>query len=148
MVGQLSSLVGDEVGTHMYDLLNRVLANPRATARVPTSLHRAPALTMIWRGSPADLPDRVQMWRVCSVFFYFSLAAPWPGTAPQAGAREIWCNCGAFAPYFFQVLFLPCMFCQIGCWLTPGRPQGSPPLSTAAPALTRIRRGSPAVSAR
>ena len=63
MVGQLSSLVGGEVGTRVYDLLNRVqlwricavffsgslppvyvlpdrvLANPRATARVPTSLH-------------------------------------------------------------------------------------------------------------
>src|SRR5260370_1740984 len=45
--------------------------------------------------------DMVQLWRVCAVFFSF---APWSGTAPQAGAQEIWCNCGAFAPYFFPSL--------------------------------------------
>ena len=71
MVGQLSSLVGDEVGTRVYDLLNRV-----------------------------------QMWRVCSVFFLFFPCRSLVGKAPQAGAEKIGCNCGANAPYFFQVRFL------------------------------------------
>src|SRR5258708_23900682 len=26
--------------------------------------------------------------------------------APQAGAKEIWCNCGAFAPYFFDACWI------------------------------------------
>jgi hypothetical protein len=118
MVGQLSSLVGDEVGTHMYVLLNRVqmwricsvffsgslppvyvlpdrvLANPRATARVPTApLHRprpyydhdsCENMVQLWRvctvffslrflageGSPGGRKgDMVQLWRVCTIFF-------------------------------------------------------------------------------
>jgi len=47
--------------------------------------------------------DMVQLWRICTVFFPFT---PWPGTALQAGAREIGCNCGAFAPYFFDAFRL------------------------------------------
>jgi len=46
----------------------------------------------------------VQLWRVCTVFFLGFLLLPWSGTAPQAGAQEIWCNCDAFAPYFFGLL--------------------------------------------
>jgi len=95
MIGQLSSLVGDEVGTRVYDLLNRV------------QLWRVCAVFFSGLLPPVYvLLDRMQMWRICSLFFYFSLAAPWSGKAPQAGAKEIWCNCGAFAPYFFQVRFL------------------------------------------
>jgi len=47
--------------------------------------------------------DMAQLWRVCTVFFLF---ASWPGKAPQAGVKEIWCNCGAFAPYFFDAFRL------------------------------------------
>jgi hypothetical protein len=51
-------------------------------------------------------PDRVQLWRVCAVFFWVFPLLPWSGMPPQAGAQEIGCNCGAFAPYFFG-FFLP-----------------------------------------
>ncbi len=40
--------------------------------------------------------------RLHRIFFGFSRAR-WSGMAPQAGAQEIWCNCGAFAPYFLML---------------------------------------------
>src|SRR5216684_1187102 len=47
--------------------------------------------------------------RLRRIFLGFSRAA-WSGMAPQAGGKEIWCNCGAFAPYFFDA-------CWIGFWI-------------------------------
>jgi len=62
MVGQLSSLVGGEVGTRVYDLLNRV------------QLWR---ICAVFFSDPLPsvyvLPDRVQLWRICAVFFSGSL---------------------------------------------------------------------------
>src|SRR5258708_2753353 len=55
------------------------------------------------------------MWRLCALFFYF---VPWSGMAPPAGAREIWCNCGAFAPYFFYFPHLQGRECAGGFSLT------------------------------
>jgi hypothetical protein len=46
---------------------------------------------------------------------------------------QLWRVCTVF---FFRLRFLLCMFCQIGCWQTPGRPQGSPPPHSTALALT------------
>src|SRR5260370_13611012 len=75
---------------------DRVLANPRATARVPTAPLHHPRPYY----EHDSCENMVQLWRICAVFFYFSLA-PWSGTAPQGGAEQIARNCGAFAPYFF-----------------------------------------------
>ena len=62
MIGQLSSLVGDEVGTRVYGLLNRV------------QLWRICAVFFSDPLPPVYvLLDRVQMWRVCAVFFSGSL---------------------------------------------------------------------------
>jgi hypothetical protein len=43
--------------------------------------------------------------RLRHIFLGFSRVA-WSGMAPQAGAKEIWCNCGAFAPYFFDACWI------------------------------------------
>src|SRR6266446_8214424 len=50
-------------------------------------------------------PDRVQLWRICAVFFCF-LACSLQSITQKSIEHRIGCNCGAFAPYFF--VFLAC----------------------------------------
>jgi hypothetical protein len=145
MIGQLSSLVGGEVGTRVYGLLNRVqiwrvcavffsgsLPSPYFFCFLACSLHSI---------TQKSIEHRIgcNCGAFAPYFFYFSLAAPWSGTTPQMGAEKIGCNCGAFAPYFFQVRFLLCRICQIGCWLTPGRPLAPIRLANAGSCPSRQR---------
>src|SRR5258708_34901550 len=87
----------------------------RATARVPTAPLRCPRpyndgdscarVEQLLR-SPDCLvglpPERygATVERLRRIFLFFPRAA-WSGMAPQAGGKEIWCNCGAVATYFF-----------------------------------------------
>src|SRR5260370_40850161 len=90
MIGQLSSLVGDEVGTRVYDLLNRVqmwrvcsvfFQNRVQLWRICTVFFSDP-LPPVY-----VLPDRVQMWRVCTVFFLFFPRCTMVGDGSPGGRK-------------------------------------------------------------
>ena len=66
MIGQLSSLVGDEVGTRVYGLLNRV----QLWRVCAVFFLFFPRRSLFGKGSPGGRrEDRVQLWRICAVFF-------------------------------------------------------------------------------
>ena len=94
MIGQLSSLVGDEVGTRVYGLLNRVQmwricavffsgfsSSCVCSARYGATVARLlpiflffPCRSLVGEGSPGGRKgDMVQLWRICAVFFSGSL---------------------------------------------------------------------------
>ncbi len=71
MIGQLSSLVGDEVGTRVYGLLNRV---------------------QLWRVCSVFFQNRVQLWRICAVFF----SDPLPPVYVLLDRVQMWRVCAVF----------------------------------------------------
>jgi len=89
MVGQLSSLVGDEVGTRVYVLLDRV--QMRRICAVFFSGSLPPVYV---------LPDRVQLWRICSLFFLFFPRRTLVGDGSPGWRREdrvqLWRICAVF----------------------------------------------------
>ncbi len=96
MVGRLSSLVGDEVGTRVYVLLNRVqLWRICSLFFLLFGVLVAEHYTKIDRAS-----NRVQLWRICSLFFLFFPRCSLVGEGSPGGHKgdmvQLWRVCAVF----------------------------------------------------